>query len=82
MAKDERIPMRVPAALKDEFQWAAEQDGCRGISTWLRQLGEARADWLREHAKLNGRVLQVIDATLPAESPAAFVPGFGLDKED
>lgn len=82
MAKDARIPIRVPEALKEEFQWAAEQDGCRGISTWLRQLGEARAEQLRTSAALNGKVLQVIEATLAGGSAAAFVPGFGLDEED
>jgi hypothetical protein len=48
MAKDTRIPIRLPSALKEEFEWAAERDGCtRGVSTWLRQLGEQRAEELR-----------------------------------
>lgn len=48
MAKDARIPMRVPDALKTEFEWAAAQDGAKGVSTWLRQLGEERAEELRD----------------------------------
>jgi hypothetical protein len=49
MAKDTRIPIRLPSALKEEFEWAAERDGCtRGVSTWLRQLGEQRAEELRD----------------------------------
>jgi hypothetical protein len=48
MAKDTRIPIRLPSALKEEFEWAAARDGCtRGVSTWLRQLGEERAEELR-----------------------------------
>lgn len=73
MAKDARIPMRVPEALKVEFEWAAEQDGARGISTWLRQLGEARAEQLR--AGTNGH-----SHGEPARD--MFVPGFGLNEED
>lgn len=48
MAKDTRIPIRLPSALKAELEWAAERDGCtKGVSTWLRQLGEQRAEELR-----------------------------------
>lgn len=48
MAKDTRIPIRLPSELKAEFEWAAERDGCtKGVSTWLRQLGEERAEELR-----------------------------------
>lgn len=82
MAKDARIPMRVPDALKEEFEWGAGEDGARGVSTWLRQLGEARCEELREQAKLNGKVLKVIETTLDVESASAFVPGFGLNEED
>jgi hypothetical protein len=48
VAKDTRIPVRLATALKAEFEWAAERDGCtKGVSTWLRQLGEERAEELR-----------------------------------
>lgn len=95
MAKDARIPMRVPEALKEEFQWASEQDGCRGISTWLRQLGEERADQLRrktgplteterENLVVNGEVLDAIEATLPVRelSLAEIKKMYGRNESD
>lgn len=94
MAKDARLPMRVPEALKVEFEWAAEQDGCRGVSTWLRQLGEERAEWLRERESVGGTPLPrseaakvaareaIKEATTRSEPAVTFVPGFGLDEED
>jgi hypothetical protein len=96
VAKDTRIPIRVPSALKAEFEWAAEQDGCtKGVSTWLRQLGEQRAEELRVHAaggtiedaiaaqrRRNGATAVVVEhATRAAEPVLEFIPGLGLEEE-
>lgn len=76
--------MRLPEALKDEFQWAAEEDGFKGVSAWLRSLGEERLEHLRtvSDGQVRPRAGYDHSRTSAAEPAPAFVPGFGLDEED